>query len=419
MKLFYQKTAILFLFLLTCVSVNSQVTIGTNEPPVSGAILQLKEIDGITDASPNSTKGMALPRVSLIKLIDSTDISRTIEGVPAGLYTENHTGLMVYNTNKCFNNMGDDEGVYVWNGFQWNPLNSVIGSSVYEFVDSRDGEVYLAGNFGNAGYWMLENLRYVPDNTDAGFTGFIHSIETSPSNTYSKYYAYPDGDGDNASYVPANHPSANWGKRKKNGMLYNWYAATNNENTSSANQGEGSGGELSVGPRGICPLGWHLPSDKEWSDLEREIYAGANLYSTYTSEQVSSWSAWDNINWSYGIPSNPLLRYRPNLFGEGHGAAMKSQCMLDGSTISPRGKSLSGIRGGFNALLVGLRSSIASYNNAPYRYGESVDFWTSSNYDPGYNDRGAYHRRIQYNTSAVYRSSHYKDVLQSVRCKKN
>ncbi|MFT3995396.1 MAG: FISUMP domain-containing protein [Dysgonomonas sp.] len=419
MKLLHEKIIVFLGILFISIPAASQVTVGSVEPPVKGALLQLKEIENAPDGDINSTKGLALPRVKLIQKRNA-DISVTIDGVAPNAYSgDDHTGLVVYNTNQCFDNMGDDKGVYVWNGSEWEFLFPFLGSTSYQFVDSRDGEVYFAGSFGTAGDWMLENLRYVPNNTDTGFTGFVHSIETSPNGTYSKHYAYPDGEGNNASYVPANHPSASWPLRKKNGILYNWYAATNNENNSTANQGEGSGGELSVGPRGICPFGWHLPSDKEWSDLEREIYAKANLYSTYTLDQVSTWSPWDNANWSYGIPSNGLLRYRPSFLGEGHGAAMKSQCALDGSTTLPRGKSFSGIRGGFNALLVGLRSSIASYDKSPYRYGESVDFWTSSNYDPGYNDRGAYHRRMQYNTSAVYRSSHYKDVLGSVRCKKD
>ena len=35
------------------------------------------------------------------------------------------------------------------------------------------------------------------------------------------------------------------------GRLYNWFAASD--------------------PRGLCPSGWHVPSDKEWTDLENAV----------------------------------------------------------------------------------------------------------------------------------------------------
>jgi uncharacterized protein (TIGR02145 family) len=35
------------------------------------------------------------------------------------------------------------------------------------------------------------------------------------------------------------------------GLLYNWYAA--------------------VDSQGICPEGWHVPSDQEWMELEKHL----------------------------------------------------------------------------------------------------------------------------------------------------
>jgi uncharacterized protein (TIGR02145 family) len=46
------------------------------------------------------------------------------------------------------------------------------------------------------------------------------------------------------------------------GMLYTWAAAMN---------GEGSSNELPSGIQGVCPSGWHMPSESEWKELEYQL----------------------------------------------------------------------------------------------------------------------------------------------------
>lgn len=41
------------------------------------------------------------------------------------------------------------------------------------------------------------------------------------------------------------------------GRLYNWYAVDNNASTKNA----------SNGGKNICPTGWHVPTDAEWTTL--------------------------------------------------------------------------------------------------------------------------------------------------------
>lgn len=104
----------------------AQVSIGVNERPVDGAILQLKTIkDTNSNGSINATQGLGFPRVELsdnanlypMFLADPTDSSSG----PSTDYTANkisidkaHTGLVVYN-------VGDKlgQGLYYWNGLQW------------------------------------------------------------------------------------------------------------------------------------------------------------------------------------------------------------------------------------------------------------------------------------------------------------
>ncbi len=54
----------------------------------------------------------------------------------------------------------------------------------------------------------------------------------------------------------------------KYGKLYNWYAVTD--------------------PRGLCPVGWHVPSDKEWTKLVD--YLGGESDGSVKMKSVSGFS---------------------------------------------------------------------------------------------------------------------------------
>ncbi|MDU1891554.1 MAG: hypothetical protein E6767_12775 [Dysgonomonas sp.] len=107
-------------FLFLVINIQAQVTIGLNEAPVEGALLQLKEIENINDGSANSTRGMMLPRVNLVGVWDAK-IGATTDFTQESDY---HTGLFVYN---LFDNTAietDEDkllcvGPYVWDGLKW------------------------------------------------------------------------------------------------------------------------------------------------------------------------------------------------------------------------------------------------------------------------------------------------------------
>lgn len=121
--------------------------------------------------------------------------------------------------------------------------NGVQGES---FVDSRDGNEYTTVIIGNQ-TWMRENLRYEGD------------IPLGSSNsTTTAYRYYPVGDENNV---------------QRYGYLYNWVAAMNGELCSST---------IPSGVRGICPEGWHLPSNGEWSILQHSL-GGSNIGSRLAS----------------------------------------------------------------------------------------------------------------------------------------
>lgn len=113
------------------------------------------------------------------------------------------------------------------------------------FIDSRDGNEYNWVQIGDQ-VWMAENLAYLPE--------VVHSndeFKTQSSNGQPGYgiYGY-DGNDVATAKLQSNYTTY--------GVLYNWYAAMNGAESSMANPS---------GVQGVCPDGWHLPSDDEWHEL--------------------------------------------------------------------------------------------------------------------------------------------------------
>ncbi|MBO4655088.1 MAG: choice-of-anchor J domain-containing protein [Bacteroidales bacterium] len=75
---------------------------------------------------------------------------------------------------------------------------------------------------------------------------------------------------------------------KAYGYLYNWDAAMHGSATSSTNPS---------GVQGVCPDGWHLPSDAEWTQLTSFVASNsANLCDnnpTYIAKALASTQVWD------------------------------------------------------------------------------------------------------------------------------
>ncbi len=389
----------------------AQVTIGSSETPAQGAILQLKNLDKITDGSANATKGLGLPRVSLITR--KNDLNKTL-GIDEALDNAEHQGLLVYNIAQCLDGTPEAQGIYVWDGSQWisiyNQNENELANGTYKVTDPRDEEVYFARNFGDAGDWMLESLRYIPKAAD-GYTDYIHS---TANNDNKKHYAYVTGR--NGSYNPSDATIPNiWEEKwKKYGMLYNWRAATNNENSVSVDQGQKSDGSdpVTTPVRGVCPPNWHIPSDKEFNDLEREIYTRTLEYSNYTQNERDAWPIQDwDARWSYGT-SEPGTKWRPASETQAaHGIPMKAICPPASNNYFVEGKSLPLNKGGFNLLIGGL-----ARNNGTDSYGISGYIWTSSRRD---SSNLAWYRSYYGNKPGIYRYGYYLYGLFSVRCKKD
>lgn len=110
----------------------------------------------------------------------------------------------------------------------------------------------------NSQWWMAKNMSYLPQ----------VNLPASESETVPQYYVYGyEGTSVTAAKATANYPVY--------GVLYNWPAAIN------AVQG------YTNYNRGICPMGWHIPSDNEWGQLITylggESTAGSKLKETGTT----------------------------------------------------------------------------------------------------------------------------------------
>src|SRR5690554_323226 len=143
-----------------------------------------------------------------------------------------------------------------------NAISSSSSSSiVYSTIkDARDNQTYRIVTIGSQ-TWMAENLKYLPSVVGPG-TG---------SKTTPYYYVY----GYNGTNVTDAKATANYNTY---GVLYNWPAAMNGAASSTTNPS---------GVQGVCPDGWHLPSDAEWTELTDYLggasVAGGKLKETGTT----------------------------------------------------------------------------------------------------------------------------------------
>ena len=159
--------------------------------------------------------------------------SHTTNGSGTGYFTSSITGLApnsvyyvrAYATNSQGTSYGEQRS------FTTHPTCS--GSPT---VTDYDGNVYQTVQIGNQ-CWMKENLR-----TTHYADGTTIPLGTSTSTTTSYRYN-PNNDANN---VPTY------------GYLYNWTAVMN---------GAGSSIATPSGVQGVCPTGWHVPSDAEWTQL--------------------------------------------------------------------------------------------------------------------------------------------------------
>jgi uncharacterized protein (TIGR02145 family) len=218
-------------------------------------------------------------------------------------------------------------------------------------VQDIDGNSYAVICFGEQ-LWMAENLKttrfndgsdipFIPDNQE-------WSILSTPG------YCWYNNDADNKSEY---------------GALYNWYAVDSCK---------------------ICPEGWHVPSDEEWTELE--IFLENNGYNYDGSIDV------DNDRKTNNKIGKAMTSTTGWTLSDIEGAI--------GNTDYPENKNLTG----FNVLPGGYRnaSGVFMYLNL------SGNCWSTAEY----NSASAWYRRFLYDNVEVSKDDHVKRDGFSVRCVK-
>lgn len=385
-SLIYILTAILFLMPAKMLA---QITIGSAQKPNTGALLDLKE-----NADGTSEKGLGLPRVSL----KGNKILTIANG---GTANTDHIGALVYNVNSIETSEAERlcPGVHVWDGEKWQSLTPYteiqippsLANPQPDMVDPRDNETYNVARFHSvivnnpyaceqekavtvidAGIWMTQNLRYTK--------GLVNSVS---DNYVTMQYYNPANTGADAARVRAN------------GKTYNWAAASaqkgntttgqgNVDNSNNAGQANNEDGTTELGRnqlvrQGICPPGWHLPSDAEYIQLVDAIKAEPLLYSTQSTASDG------NV-----------------------GNAMKASSQGSGAYL---GTSKPSDQGGFSLYLVGYGTNSGNGGN----YGAGGYYWTSSSNS----SIRAWAGVVTASSGGFLRIAYTRTLFYPVRCKKN
>ncbi|HAH24458.1 MAG TPA: hypothetical protein DCL77_12020 [Prolixibacteraceae bacterium] len=225
---------------------------------------------------------------------------------------------------------------------------NLVSFTTQDVVTDIDGNRYNTITIGKQ-VWMAENLRttrFLNGDLIGTTTPATLDIMFDPDPIYQ--WAF-DGNEKNAA---------------KYGRLYTWYAV--------------------MDPRGICPAGWHVPSDAEWTEMETYLIAHKYNYDGTTEGNLIARSMTSSSEWRYSDEVG-TLGYPDN--------------------------TTSGTTSGFAALPGGYRNSEGAFVNI----GLSACWWSSSEYKT----YDAYYRYLYSSRNDLIRSSYYEFCAVSVRCIKN
>ncbi len=159
--------------------------------------------------------------------------------------------------------------------------SSVTSISYGEIVDSRDNQVYKTVTIGTQ-TWMAENLNYAYTSVKYNYNGYTS---------------------DSTSWCYENKAS----NCDKYGRLYTWSAVMDSAAQFSVNAGTNCGERKTCTPnsphRGICPEGWHVPTNEEYSALY--TYIGGSNIAGSTLKSTSGWYGGGNGIDKYGFSALP------------------------------------------------------------------------------------------------------------------
>ncbi len=261
----------------------------------------------------STTKGFLPPRMSSYEMASITNPAR---------------GLMVFNL--------DLNKPVFFDGAGWSSFDGQY-SCGGPFTDSRDGKSYTTVAIGTQ-CWMAKNLN-------VGIR--IDGASNQSENGTIEKYCYDD--------LPANCIIY--------GGLYQWHEMMQYTTT--------------PGVQGICPEGWHLPTDAEWTTLTDYVNSVpdflCNSNTTYIAKALADSTLWNSTTVT---------------------------CAVGNNLVANNATGYSGLPGGY-------RYTNGSFMNV----GNYTYWWTSTE-----EDFGAWFRDLNYVSPEVYRFYNYKVGGFSVRC---
>ena len=208
-------------------------------------------------------------------------VNYTIDGSGTGGFTSTLTNLAHSTTYYVRAYATNNAGAATAYGDQ---VSFTTSSLVYftcgtSTISDYDGNTYNSVQIGNQ-CWMKQNLRttHYADGTPIPAGG------SNTSSTDPYYYDY----------------SSSGIALSSRGYLYNWPAVMNGASSSSANPS---------GVQGICPTGWHVPSDAEWTQLTDYVSSQSayvcNSTNTYIAKALASTTGWITSTNTCAAGNNP------------------------------------------------------------------------------------------------------------------
>jgi uncharacterized protein (TIGR02145 family) len=201
---------------------------------------------------------------------------------------------------------------------EWQSSNeftvSVVGpaatATLVPYIDPRDGKMYQTLQMPDGKTWFAQHLNYTKDlyyNTASNVangapftvdangvpaigsywcpavTGTVASGGEAICNIYGALYTWETVMMVDGKYADETRTSTAWDESWVSG---NYFSTGASGVTANADKNNARGAtSVKGGGRGICPPGWHVPTDLEWAQLLNAVEGN----STYTSQPDAEW----------------------------------------------------------------------------------------------------------------------------------
>jgi uncharacterized protein (TIGR02145 family) len=261
------------------------------------------------------------------------DNYKTTDGIGNGSYLSSLSNLSLNTTYYVRAYVTNSYGTYYGSEKSFKTIQFITNTDI-------DGYTYDTVRLGNQ-TWMAENLRVTRYNDGNNIPNPV-TVNSWSKNTVGGYCEVNNTSSNSVTY----------------GLLYNWFAV---------NTGK------------LCPIGWHIPSDNEWTLLEKYLISANYSFggSNSIGKALASSTSWA-ISTTYGSV---------------------------GYDTTKNNKS------GFSALAAGTRSVKGDFLNFKY----FAAWWSTTDW----NDGTSSVKYLGNDGSAVVSTTKYKNEGMSIRCLKD